>query len=1225
MEVSGIAVTDLSENVANLFGLIGGTALGRLFVAVGRGASSLGEGVITSYQTSLASELGYQYLAVAPAQGVSMVLTESQERQRLVSPNSRSIEYNTDIITLIKMIADDKAAFKNECPYETGPLFGQGGRHIRLVFALNSKRCFGIPRYSQDQSYDTTDKVRGLRKLRAEILAQMDVVSAEMDLSQPARDEMSATVTLADCARAQLKQKYQGLMTEAEVAQRACDMLLSQRPSTNIFAKFGEMVSNFVPGMGECGNCGNCGEDLRHEAMLAALGISELTVVDVYVPHFIHELTTKVSSEQVGTAKALPKFVDTKVTNAIQGAIKDLTEVNVRVPLAHSRAMSLVGKLLYAAQLMDHNKDGAKHVTIIDVVGEPLATPDPLAGLRMELGEKVDESRNVQLPSVGENINTVASVPASRFPGVHRDPEGMTIWVNEEALQEAAERSVSKFAAVTGINMVGTGPPLDADHPYSALSGIARHLLAVEEVVPIDTTNGNNDTFQFKMEKTKETNWDTTLYDQVVEAIIETDTELMRRAVKEGLIDTDYAKPKSLSEEQFEQSSWEDAFEKLINMSTPGASLSENLENLFSDDNFSAAKEAFRVTLFCKHGEQDDRARFISMPGTAETAKRHQARCSPVVQMIEKVHKHFLNHTSIKGLSEEGKRAMFGEYLADATQDEVGISYDKKANDRCWTQKHFRALARYYVAMLKASGLLDVYEKEMLDANERHPDGVDIKATHKYFSVILKGFLFWLLSGINQTSLGNRVATQIECGCLIARVYGMEAFKQWAIHRANGIPATSLYWDRADTWEHGIKLKWDPAAIVKAVQEGDDSNGKWTLSTKAGKMEIKDLLKTIAHEAMMVTNMCYEVEQVYGHTTNTGPLMLIGFCSSLIGNPRHALSGEVPMAVIVPQPVKNLGKLPMAQPPQEIQITVNPDGYATVELDLKMCVWCATRYYSIALINYESVFVSAVFKRHGDYYLERIRTLKAATGSDISKVKTMYVARDPQRRLDGYEDLTFEYLHELAAKVDELVSNYDYARCLFVCVRAWQQAGHAAGQQSLARADVKVVAQSLMTLHQEMLEFEVSPEHFLSPEGLYSYLSGNIITEFLIRLANGSMTKNIERIKKLKTLAPEQVVKDVAAALSRYGSKKDQAPEPTKEPPGLIREPAPAKQEPTKGDGAPSSGKPAEGKGKGKGRGRGKNSTAGETVKPKEAPNSKGKTETKGKGRGKGQKGKGKQ
>jgi hypothetical protein len=535
----------------------------------------------------------------------------------------------------------------------------------------------------------------------------------------------------------------------------------------------------------------------------------------------------------------------------------------------------------------------------------------------------------------------------------------------------------------------------------------------------------------------------------------------------------------------------------------------------------------------------------------------HQARMSPLVRAVEALHAKLLNHATLKGLSEDGKRIRFGEFLMSVAKHGLVFGTDKSKNDACFSEEVWTCVVRYLAAMADIFAASShargyVYTKAEECGDTTFPSGV---LRMKYWVMLLTPMLAILLSGIAPTSLVNRIESIVENGVAVLVLYGEEAYAKW--RRAETQPVESKHpeWGNLDKPHADEHISWtpllprmvtdtsvacdklEPNQIIThhmSICEGDDQIhaflpvGSDYFEGLTTKEKVLMYTKVLSEN----TRFIFEAALPATEMEMTGSNGIMEMLSCWIGLPVTKTHDRHTKAVIVPKVLKALRKLPHCSLSSSLTLIRN-DANEVVSVEQNSTFWALalTKYYSLTIINKESLGVRGLFMAHGDYCYEQLELLVGK--AQALNHRTQYGDRDPEKRgIEEYKATSFEYCGNLRLAAHDAVEGVDQDYPKRVCAAAW-----CADLPGLEKVNRDEVMSSLIAFDNSTMGLTITREHVDYPMMLWRDMELGVLRAPLLRYA----TMNARRVAELFKSEAYNATSEKTVELARKAGARDPA------------------------------------------------------------------------------------
>lgn len=842
------------------------------------------------------------------------------------------------------------------------------------------------------------------------------------------------------------------------------------------------------------------GKDVAQAFLSGAIDLTGWITVEIMLPEDLVSIVRTAAVAYGSSHKCLATYDSSKMSKIVRAHCEKDPECPIHLMQYYQYATLLLSCGLY----LDSTANGVHVRRLSGLSKQPI--PAPKDGVTATVEVEIDElyaavtAHRDYLPP-GIVPGRAAPEMSGQWPQKNGG-KGLKFHLDEEALEAyiAARKDLDGdlpgIGIATGPDLLGAQFPLDPKNPLTAVSGATRHVMDAEFTIAC----GDGVTYDYCLRKTDaKKKRDLSSLRRVWQKMAEQDVKRMRAMLaKEGQPCDLPSPPKSFSDEMFE-----DEMFKAFDPPTPTDTVGD-----------------FTWTIFNKVGEAAERARWITMPGQGGSEKMHQARMSTIVALIEKMLLAGSNHKSVKGLNEEQRREFFEAWLRTLDKDDAILSFDKKANDRSWTTEHFVFLVEYVERVFAPFEFDYGLPTEMFEGSQ---EKYCAKLKHAYFRVILDTLLVYLPSGINPTSLGNRLQSEAEEGVLAMAAFGEEAFEQWLEDRISG--------DELEGWEdwHPPLTKYVLAkrAPIGAVNEGDDKACRinMTRAYNAPGIKLKPEQKTVPNVVRRIaeimdryTGFAYEVAPISPDVI-FGRKAVMEFCSTYIGcnrEPLHVLSTT--LCVAIPKPIKTLKKMAWSTT-NAVDLIRSPSGaIVNVSINQKLHIYCATKMFSLAEVNRDSPVVGLMMLRVGQYHMTRITDPESAP---------VYHERSLESRGLSEEELPDTILElEERAKwlVESRIFTYDST---FVAAIAWATDLSLTGKVPLGK-----IQTALMDVHEVLGQWYPTDGVMDNPLGLLVEMPWGVLKLPLIKLAQRGYKSMLATLVDAALTDPDATVENTRRHLT---------------------------------------------------------------------------------------------
>lgn len=915
-------------------------------------------------------------------------------------------------------------------------------------------------------------------------------------------------------------------------------------------------------------------------------GARDLYVLDVTMPTEVFTCCMETADSLVGEDKPAKNL-------NLQKAQRKLRRVmSGKLDQSAYNYLETITNLVTMAILLDIGDSGKDHCHILEYSGVQSTFKDFFAGTTLEAAmEDVNDAKK----EAGHPVeNIVRAVPAPDIAGSLN--ETIVLYETAEFGEYDLKERVPVVGAVKmGVDLFGKPSPNDHTNPLNYIGAVYRHLGDSESVV----AEGTPFEYVIHLDRSEKSKLTPEL-DRVWDDMIDDHLADFKRVLtsNEQRFDFDFlddGKPGSYSTEKYEK--W---LEEQI--SDERFFTTDNvLLDLMRASKHSANFQQLKAKAQVKKGEDSSRARAVITPGIAGSEGLHQARISPLIKALEALHAILYNHTNLKGLTEETKRIRFAEFLKAVPKGAVVWGTDNSKNDSCFREAVWKKVVTYLAKMADlfeehTSTRPYVYSPNEATADESFPTGT---LDMKYWMMKLTPLLAILLSGVGPTSFANRLQSTAANGAAVLRVFGEDAYNLWRQCERNGAVSNHPAWGKHALPHVAEFVEWAPLKPVMVtdtsikvedlkteqiktyhmgVNEGDDQTHVMIPPKTAEwkDLSIKDTAMKYTAEISRATNFILEAALTEAEEDMKGRNSVFEMLSAYVGLPTGK-TDEYEVAVIVPRPLKALRKLAHCTiSSQHTKVTDDAGEIIDVVKDVNYWSLGLTKFYSLAIINRESLGVRGLFLAHGDHCYEQLETLLGRNAAYAAS--TIYGDRDPEKRqLEEVSSTTFNQCGAMRDKAHESIQDVKVDRVMRVCCSAWRSE-----IPNLSKATKEDVCAALRAFDVITLSTPVLEVHIQDPMTYWQELDIGCLLQPLVSYATANHQNVAGLFRSAKLLAtPEETVKlarEYASTKPNHDTDKDGKSDNT-------------------GKGAHSKG----GKGKGKSKGTG-NTT----------------THSKGKGKGKG-------
>lgn len=801
----------------------------------------------------------------------------------------------------------------------------------------------------------------------------------------------------------------------------------------------------------------------------------------------------------------------------------------------HHRYMTVMTKLLGLCIVCDSFRKG-RFVTVMQT-----GDLDSPSTIRWGEPETVINYAYEQFQTLSELLpflqqqGGAPGIVATEITGSFYDDDVVKVIVDEDALLEHHHKTITNeserpTSIMAGANIFGAPPLNDHKHPLTFVSAMSRHLAVAEaklqDVEGMTVTEAYLDRSQM-VKPTK----------AYYELMVASKQHFAKQfAIHKDSMDLNPGevmemKPSSIGWERVDQ-----VFDEYMSschdmaLYAPGNTSTENDKRTHF---FKHVKAAISATVFCKSGEDSDRGRFISMPGSnAVDAQVHQVCTSRTVKAIEAVMQRCTNHTSIKGLTPDGVTLSLGEFLLQTPRDHCVTSWDKKSNDRTYNPYHLEAQIDWMLeakdTMCRAWGV-SAEESELAFLHYRS-DTFKTIINATFFRVIVSELAHYLQSAINPTSWFNRHQGAIESMERCYSIHGKDAAMATMYFYYNGLPSDVAYlsdWKPHDS--KTIKLRWpipldgeeqDPA-FESLSDEGKRHYKayKWRLKNEGDDLiESIKLAKGYDTPNKLVTRsiqyaeesqrLLLEIAPGIPQDRMMGKIAVANFCSSYYAADTNS-TVEAPVVVRIPNPKKAIRK--MAYVHTDTVKIVETEGIQVAVHTPLSRRFCATRCLAIAEHNLDSPVVFQFMMMHYHMHSRMLAT----------SALTYFDQRSMESR--GIEDAA--HAHWVNERLDEwanvLLAKYEQRRNdaqIFMQQTHLQAFAWVGEFPHLKQSSPARIVDDLWTLELGCQDIELTQELCNDPLSLLQMLDSPLIFKCVWKLNSALISRLIKHNKAVKDL-----------------------------------------------------------------------------------------------------------
>lgn len=854
-------------------------------------------------------------------------------------------------------------------------------------------------------------------------------------------------------------------------------------------------------------------------------GARDLYVLDVTLPTEVFTSCTDVSCMIAGEEKSARNI-------HLQKAQRKLRRiVSGKVTQASYTYLETITHLVVMALFMDAGDTGKNHCQVLAYSGDQPVFRDFFADKNLE--PALDELSDAKKDAGHPDEKVVWAVPAPEVKGTLNET---LVLYESPALGEYELREWKPVlgAVHVGVDLFGKPAPNDHTNPLSHVSAVYRHMGDSDTIV----AEGTPHEFVVHLDRSERAKMSDT-HDRVWEDLISDHRADFEDLLKDPTQRFDYdflvdGKPSSYTSESY--MGWLEeqiADEKFFGSEHAMLDLLEHVPEV------GTHVQQLRGTASCKKGEDSARARFVITPGVMGSEGLHQARTSPLIRALEVLHAVLYNHTTLKGLTEETKRIRFAEFLRAVPKGAIVFGTDKSKNDACFREPVWKKCVKYLAVMDQlfhnhVTTTAYVYSPDENHRREAFPNGT---LDMKYWVLRMTPLIAILLSGIGPTSFFNRLESTTEKGVSVLNVYGEEAYQKWRKSCRQAEPSNHPAWDLHPAPHVSEHTEWRPLAPKMVTDtsikvesltdeqiltphmgsnEGDDQSHCIVPPTSEGweGLKVREIIMKYTAALSAGTGFIFEPAMAADDLDMVGRNSVFEMLSAWTGLP-HGKADAYEVAVIVPKVLKALRKLPHCTISSKHAVTRNEHNEPVdVTQDSNYWALALTKYYTLAIVNHESLGVRGLFLAHGNYCFERLAALKGKQGAYSHA--TVYGDRDPERRgIEESASTTFTQCGELRDRAHDINVAVIKERVIRVCCTAWRS-----DLPELARLTKEEVHASLYALDSATMRLTVTESMISDPMVLWTYLSDTgCVMEALVQHATVNLYKTAAMYRSPKVLA----------------------------------------------------------------------------------------------------------
>jgi hypothetical protein len=822
-------------------------------------------------------------------------------------------------------------------------------------------------------------------------------------------------------------------------------------------------------------------------------GARTLCVIDVVLPNFVYTMCLDGADSLVSEDKPAKNLTNAKAVRAMR---KHINKAGQEQGHHIYNYLQTITQLTIMALMMDHGESGTSSCHILGYSDFQPVYTDFYSSTQLE--EKIDELKEAKEEAGHPTSGIVRAVPAPVVQGTLNP--GMVL-VETDELDDYAlvEKKPTIGAIVTGVDLLGKGPPNDHKDPMNYIGALFRHVgdstTPVCEGTPFEYNIVIDRSTKAKLNALQDRVWD-----DLTEAHLGKFAEMLKD--ENFVFNFDFyadGKPGAYDEAKYdaairEQMSNEAFFADHTAMNDVLAHCKET-EGIIADirsrvtpeqlaanryhrkqmhwheqwgisppnvprDPPEPCMEPLRATANLKRGEDSQRSRAVITPGICGSEALSQSRTSPAVKAIECLHGSVYNHTNLKGLTEETKRIKYADFLRSIPKGALVFGTDKSKNDACFREAVWRKCVKYLARMCDLFGDAMWTDGYVFAANEStasdsFPAGL---MKLKYWAVKMTPLLCFLMSGIGPTSLFNRLESQVENGVAVLEIYKDAEYLKWLHNETHGTVSTHPEWNQHPRPHMADLVSWEPLAPKMVVDEAINvPSSKLTdeqiVSRHIGLNEGDDQVHAfippptwdlppraavLKYTSILSKMNGFIFEAALPGTEGNlmGRNAMFEMCSGWVGFP-NANPDESEVVVIIPKVLKALRKIPQCTISTKHTL-IRDDAFVVTGVVHDASHWslALTRYYALAIVNKESLGVRGLFLSHGDRAYDKLCTL---VGENRAYTHApIYGDRDPERRqIEEVADTTFTACGAMRDRAHEVIHDVSRPRVLRRCAEAW--------------------------------------------------------------------------------------------------------------------------------------------------------------------------------------------
>jgi hypothetical protein len=901
-------------------------------------------------------------------------------------------------------------------------------------------------------------------------------------------------------------------------------------------------------------------------------GARTLCVIDVVLPNFVYTMCLDGADSLVSEDKPAKNLANAKAVRAMR---KHLNKAGHEQGHHIYNYLQTITQLTIMALMMDHGERGTSSCHILGYSDFQPVYTDFYSTTQLE--EKIDELKEAKEEAGHPTSGIVRAVPAPVVQGTLSP--GMVL-VETDELDDYAlvEKKPTIGAIVTGVDLLGKGPPNDHKDPMNYIGALYRHVgdstTPVCEGTPFEYNIVIDRSTKAKLNATQHRVWD-----DLTEAHLGKFAEMLKDET--FAFDFDFyadGKPGAYDEKKYdaaisEQMSNEAFFADHTAMNDILAHCKET-EGIIADirsrvtpeqlaahrhhrkqlcwfewgvappnvpeDPPQPCMEPLRATANLKRGEDSQRSRAVITPGICGSEALSQSRTAPAVKAIECLHGAVYNHTNLKGCTEETKRIKFADFLRSVPKGALVYGTDKSKNDACFREAVWRKCVKYLARMCDMFGDAMWTDGYVFAANEStasdsFPAGL---MKLKYWAVKMTPLLSFLMSGIGPTSLFNRLESQVENGVAVFEIYKEAEYLKWLHNETHGTASKHPGWNQHPRPHMADLVSWEPLAPKMVVDDAINvPSSKLTdeqiVSRHIGLNEGDDQVHAfippptwdlppraavLKYTSILSKMNGFIFEAALPGTEGNlmGRNAMFEMLSAWVGFP-NANPDAYEVAVIIPKVLKALRKIPQCTISTKHNL-IRDDAFVVTGVVHDAAYWslALTRYYALAIVNKESLGVRGLFLSHGDRAYDKLCTLVGK--SEAYTHATIYGDRDPERRkIEEVADTTFAACGAMRDRAHDVIHKVSRPRVLRRCAEVW-----VSELPELAINSLDDIQAALMEFDSVSLSIEITDEMIDDPMLLWLELDVGCLQAPLVFHASANLSKITQQYRSSNLKADSQ-------------------------------------------------------------------------------------------------------